>query len=62
MVGDSPWDAVAAGRLGLTTLGVLTGGYAEVELQRAGVVEVFASITSLGSALLAALAEPAGDR
>ena len=61
MVGDSPWDAVAAGRLDLTTYGVLTGGYAEVELRRAGASEVFASITSLGSALLGALAEPASD-
>ena len=62
MVGDSPWDAVAGGRLGLTTYGVLTGGYAEVELRRAGAVEVFASITLLGSALLGALGVPGSDR
>jgi HAD superfamily hydrolase (TIGR01549 family) len=53
MIGDSTWDAIAAGRAGLEMWAVLTGGYGEDELRGSGVVEVFESITALGTALLA---------
>jgi HAD superfamily hydrolase (TIGR01549 family) len=36
VVGDSPWDAIAAKRAGLRTLGVLCGGFAEADLLAAG--------------------------
>ena len=36
LIGDSVWDVEAAGRAGIPTLGVLTGGYAEQELIDAG--------------------------
>jgi HAD superfamily hydrolase (TIGR01549 family) len=47
MVGDSTWDCVAAGRAGIDTVAVLTGGFSEAELREAGAVEVFESIGEL---------------
>ena len=47
MVGDSTWDCEAAGRAGLETIGILTGGFAEQELKDAGAAVVFASIEEL---------------
>ena len=41
VVGDSPWDAIAAGRLGVRTLGVLCGGFPEVELRKAGCIAIY---------------------
>ena len=41
VVGDTPYDAEAAGKAGLRTLGVLTGGWTEAELCAAGCVAVF---------------------
>ena len=42
--GDSTWDAVAAGRLGLPAVEVRTGGFGTDELRAAGAVEVFESL------------------
>jgi HAD superfamily hydrolase (TIGR01509 family) len=36
MVGDSPWDAEAAGRVGVRAIGVRCGGFGEAELTAAG--------------------------
>lgn len=36
VVGDSPWDALAARRLGLPTVGVRSGGFADEDLRAAG--------------------------
>jgi HAD superfamily hydrolase (TIGR01509 family) len=47
MVGDSTWDCEAAGRAGLETVGVLTGGFSEAELREAGATCVFASLREL---------------
>ena len=41
MVGDTPWDAKAAASAGVPMVGILTGGFSEEELRRAGAVEVF---------------------
>lgn len=41
VVGDSPWDALAAGRLGLPTLGVRCGGFPEAALRAAGADPIF---------------------
>jgi HAD superfamily hydrolase (TIGR01549 family) len=47
MVGDSTWDCEAAGRAGIQTVAVLTGGFSEAELREAGAVAVFSSIDEL---------------
>ena len=47
MVGDSTWDCEAAGRAGLKTIAVLTGGFSEQELLDAGAACVFESIDDL---------------
>ncbi|HYM57754.1 MAG TPA: HAD family hydrolase [Solirubrobacteraceae bacterium] len=49
MVGDSTWDCEAAGRAGIETIGVLTGGFSREELTMAGAAAVFESITELCS-------------
>jgi HAD superfamily hydrolase (TIGR01549 family) len=51
MVGDTPWDAEAAGRAGIETVGVLTGGFSEQELRDAGAVAVFESVAQLREGL-----------
>jgi HAD superfamily hydrolase (TIGR01509 family) len=47
MVGDSTWDVKAAEAAGISTLAVLTGGFAEAELREAGAAEVVKSIGAL---------------
>jgi HAD superfamily hydrolase (TIGR01509 family) len=51
MVGDSVWDCEAAGRAGLETVAVLTGGFSEAELREAGAVTVYGSIEELRKSL-----------
>lgn len=41
MVGDTPWDAMAAAKAGVKTLGVLCGGFPEKELRAAGAVAIY---------------------
>ena len=41
VVGDTPYDAEAAGKLSLLTLGVLAGGFPERELRAAGCVAIY---------------------
>lgn len=40
LVGDSPWDAVAASRIGMRSIAVRTGGFGDDRLQAAGFAEV----------------------
>jgi HAD superfamily hydrolase (TIGR01509 family) len=40
VIGDSPFDAVAAGRLGIKTIGVLCGGFPRAVLNEAGCAAV----------------------
>jgi HAD superfamily hydrolase (TIGR01549 family) len=47
MVGDSTWDAIAAKRLDVPTIGVLTGGFSELELREAGAGCVFENLHAL---------------
>ncbi len=47
MIGDSTWDCLAAGRAGIETLAVLTGGFSEAELREAGATAVFGSVQEL---------------
>jgi HAD superfamily hydrolase (TIGR01509 family) len=51
MVGDSTWDAIAAGRAGIPTVGLLTGGFSEAELRDSGADPVFSSLDELREAL-----------
>jgi HAD superfamily hydrolase (TIGR01509 family) len=41
VVGDSPYDAEAAGKAGITAVGVLCGGFPEQELRKAGFREIY---------------------
>jgi HAD superfamily hydrolase (TIGR01509 family) len=47
MIGDSTWDCEAAGRAGISSIAVLTGGFSEEELREAGASAVFGSIDEL---------------
>jgi HAD superfamily hydrolase (TIGR01549 family) len=47
MVGDSVWDCEAAENAGVDTIAVLTGGFSDSELLKAGAVIVFRSIEEL---------------
>ena len=66
VVGDSPYDAQAAGKLGLKTLGLLGGGFSEEELRAAGCVAVYRDPEDLyqryQESILAALARPESRR
>jgi HAD superfamily hydrolase (TIGR01509 family) len=51
MVGDSTWDAEAAKRASVPTIGLLTGGFSEAELREAGADPVFESLGDLRAGL-----------
>ncbi len=57
VVGDTPYDAEAAAKVGVRTVGVLCGGFAEADLRGAGAVAIFrdpADILARWDAFLAA--------
>lgn len=47
MVGDTRWDIEAAGKAGIETIAVVTGGWSKQELREAGAVAVFESVDEL---------------
>jgi phosphoglycolate phosphatase-like HAD superfamily hydrolase len=47
MVGATPYDMIPASKLGLTAVGLLTGGFPEVRLRAAGASCVCSNVTSL---------------
>lgn len=47
VVGDTPYDAEAAGRVNLRTIGVLSGGFPEENLRKAGCVAIYQDIADL---------------
>lgn len=47
MIGDSTWDAEAAGRAGLSTYALRTGGFSVEELRAAGARSVYESLEDL---------------
>ena len=51
MIGDTPWDVQAAGKAGVPTLAVLTGGFAIEELEESGAAGVFESVAELSNRL-----------
>lgn len=40
-IGDTPYDAAAAGKAGIATIGVLCGGFTEASLREAGCADVY---------------------
>ena len=51
VVGDAVWDLLAARRAGMLSIGVLTGGYGEDELMRAGAYRVYRDARELDDSL-----------
>jgi phosphoglycolate phosphatase-like HAD superfamily hydrolase len=47
VVGDSPWDMLAAGRRRALGVGLLSGGYSKGELEEAGAFRVYADPAEL---------------
>ena len=46
-LGDTPYDAEAAGKAGVWTIGVTTGGWSEKDLLEAGCIEVYKDVADL---------------
>jgi HAD superfamily hydrolase (TIGR01509 family) len=46
-LGDTPYDAEAAGKASILTIGVTTGGWSEKELLHAGCIEVYKDVEDL---------------
>src|SRR4051812_20332797 len=46
-VGDTPYDAEAAGKVGIRTVGLLCGGFTGAELRAGGVVELYRDASDL---------------
>lgn len=51
VIGDSPWDCLAATAAGLPTVTVMTGGFARSELEDAGAEAVYEHLGELGDDL-----------
>jgi len=47
VVGDTPYDAIAAAKAGMRTIGVLSGGFTEEALRSAGAVEIYEDVADL---------------
>jgi HAD superfamily hydrolase (TIGR01509 family) len=47
VIGDSPYDAAAAAKAGMKTIGLLSGGFAEETLREAGVIAIYTDIADL---------------
>ncbi|MDQ2835347.1 MAG: HAD family hydrolase [Acidobacteriota bacterium] len=46
-LGDTPYDAESAGKAGIRTIGVITGGWSKQELFEAGCIEVYKDVAEL---------------
>jgi HAD superfamily hydrolase (TIGR01509 family) len=47
VIGDTPYDAIAAAKAGIRTIGVLSGGFMEEALRGAGAVEIYRDVADL---------------
>jgi len=47
VVGDSPYDAIGAGRAGMQTVGLLSGGFSNESLVGAGCIEIYRDAAQL---------------
>ena len=66
VVGDTPYDVIAAAKAGMRTIGLLSGGFTEEDLRAAGAVEIYEDVADLlesyGESLLATEAAVAAGR
>lgn len=46
-IGDTPYDAQAGGKIGLRTIGVLSGGFPESDLRGAGCIAIYGDVADL---------------
>ena len=51
VIGDAVWDLLAARRAGMLGIGLLSGGYGEEELSRAGAYRVYSNPAELLSSI-----------
>ena len=51
VVGDAVWDLLAARRARMLSIGVLTGGYGQAELETAGAFRVYRDAAELDASL-----------
>ena len=47
VVGDTPYDAIAAAKAGMRTIGLLSGGFTAEDLRAAGAVEIYEDVADL---------------
>jgi HAD superfamily hydrolase (TIGR01509 family) len=47
VIGDTPYDVIAASKAGIQTIGLLSGGFTEAELRESGAVEVYEDAADL---------------
>jgi HAD superfamily hydrolase (TIGR01509 family) len=47
VVGDTPYDAIAAGKAGMRCIGLLSGGFTAEALRAAGAVEIYEDVSDL---------------
>lgn len=47
VVGDTPYDVIAAAKAGMRTIGLLSGGFREEDLRAAGAVEIYRDVADL---------------
>ncbi len=47
VIGDTPYDVIAASKAGIRTIGLLSGGFTQDELRAAGAVEIYRSVADL---------------
>jgi HAD superfamily hydrolase (TIGR01549 family) len=47
MIGDSTWDVIAAAKIGVKTIALRTGGFSTEELDEAGALATYQSLTEL---------------
>ena len=47
VIGDSPYDAQAAARAGMKTIGLLSGGFSEERLRASGAIDVYQDVADL---------------
>jgi len=51
VVGDSPYDAEAAGKAGVRAIGLLCGGFDEATLREAGAIQIYRDPSELAAAM-----------
>lgn len=47
VVGDTPYDVIAAGKAGMRAIGLLSGGFTKEDLSAAGAVEIYRDVAEL---------------